>query len=117
MLLYFFASGTSGAAKGVCLSERNLALKITQASWMVGLGENTISLLPFHHAFGLVEGILAAFHYGYEIYLNQSVRTVKRSLAEERPKNLFWYLPMWRLSIGRSGLRRKSREKKRHCTG
>ncbi len=85
----FFTSGTSGVAKGVCLSQRNLASEITQASRMVGLGGNTVSLLPFHHAFGLVEGILAAFHYGYEIYLNQSIRTVKRSLAEQKPQNLF----------------------------
>lgn len=85
----FFTSGTSGAAKGVCLSQRNLASEITQASRMVGLGGNTVSLLPFHHAFGLVEGILAAFHYGYEIYLNQSIRTVKKSLMEQKPQNLF----------------------------
>lgn len=85
----FFTSGTSGAAKGVCLSQRNLASEITQASRMVGLGGNTVSLLPFHHAFGLVAGILAAFHYGYEIYLNRSIKTVRQSLAEQKPQNLF----------------------------
>lgn len=56
---------------------------------MVKLGRNTVSLLPFHHAFGLVGGILAAFHYGCETYLNQSIKTVKRSLAEQKPQNLF----------------------------
>lgn len=85
----FFTSGTSGMAKGVCLSQRNLASEITQASQMVGLGGNTVSLLPFHHAFGLVEGILAAFHHGYEIYLNQGIKTVKKSLMEQKPQNLF----------------------------
>lgn len=85
----FFTSGTSGAAKGVCLSQRNLASEITQASRMVGLGGSTVSLLPFHHAFGLVAGIWAAFHYGYEIYLNRSIKTVRQSLAEQKPQNLF----------------------------
>lgn len=85
----FFTSGTSGAAKGVCLSQRNLASEIIQASRMVGLGGNTVSLLPFHHAFGLVAGIWAAFHYGYEIYLNRSIKTVRQSLAEQKPQNLF----------------------------
>lgn len=85
----FFTSGTSGTAKGVCLSQRNLASEIVQAGRMVGLAGNTVSLLPFHHAFGLVEGILAAFHYGYEIYLNQSIKTVKQSLVEQKPQNLF----------------------------
>lgn len=85
----FFTSGTSGAAKGVCLSQRNLTSEITQASRMVELSGNTVSFLPFHHAFGLVEGILAAFHYGYEIYLNQSIKTVKKSLVEQKPQNLF----------------------------
>lgn len=85
----FFTSGTSGAAKGVCLSQRNLTSEIMQATQMVKLGSNTVSILPFHHAFGLVEGILAAFYYGCETYLNQSIKTVKRSLLEQRPQNLF----------------------------
>lgn len=85
----FFTSGTSGAAKGVCLSQRNLASEIVQAGQMVSICGNTVSLLLFHHAFGLVEGILAAFHYGYEIYLNQSIKTVKQSLVEQKPQNLF----------------------------
>lgn len=85
----FFTSGTSGAAKGVCLSQKNLVSDITGACRMVELSGNTVSLLPFHHAFGLVEGILAAFQYGYEIYLNKSLRTVTQSLREQQPQNLF----------------------------
>jgi len=109
----FFTSGTSGEAKGVCLSQRNLASEITQASRMVGLGGNTVSLLPFHHAFGLVEGILAAFHYGYEIYLNQGIRTVKKSLAEQKPQNLF-LVPLYIETFHRqvwAAARKQGREK------
>lgn len=85
----FFTSGTSGKAKGACLSQKNLVSEITSACRMVELGGNTVSLLPFHHAFGLVEGILAVFQHGYEIYINQSLRTVMLSLKKQKPQHLF----------------------------
>lgn len=85
----FFTSGTSGQSKGVCLSQRNLASELNQACALVELGGNTIALLPFHHAFGLVEGVFAVFHYGYENYLNKSLKTVRRVLAGQKPQHLF----------------------------
>lgn len=85
----FFTSGTSGAAKGVCLSQRNLASELSQACRMVTLCGSAVVFLPFHHTFGLVEGVLSVFHYGYENYLNQSLRTVRKTLTEQKPYNLF----------------------------
>lgn len=85
----FFTSGTSGAAKGVCLSQRNLASQLSQACGMVMLCGKAAAFLPFHHTFGLVEGALSVFHYGYENYLNQSLRTVRKTLTEQKPYNLF----------------------------
>ena len=85
----FFTSGTSGASKGVCLSQRNLASQLSQACRMVELCGNAAAFLPFHHTFGLVEGALSVFHYGYENYLNQSLRTVRKTLLEQKPYNLF----------------------------
>lgn len=85
----FFTSGTSGESKGVCLSQRNLVSELNQACALVELGGNTVALLPFHHAFGLVEGVFAVFHYGYENYLNKSLKTVRRALAEQKPQHLF----------------------------
>lgn len=85
----FFTSGTSGAAKGVCLSQRNLASELSQACRMVELCGKAAAFLPFHHTFGLVEGALSVFHYGHENYLNQSLRTVRKTLTEQKPYNLF----------------------------
>lgn len=85
----FFTSGTSGVAKGVCLSQRNLASQLSQACGMVTLCGKAAAFLPFHHTFGFVEGALSVFHYGYENYLNQSLRTVRKTLTEQKPYNLF----------------------------
>lgn len=85
----FFTSGTSGESKGVCLSQRNLVSELNQACQLVTLNGNTVAFLPFHHAFGLVEGVLAVFHYGYENYLNKSLKTVRSALARQKPQHLF----------------------------
>lgn len=84
----FFTSGTSGEAKGVCLSQRNLASELSQICQMLTLYGNNASFLPFHHTFGLMEGVLSPFNSGYENYLNQSLRTVRKTLTEQKPYNM-----------------------------
>ena len=50
-----YSSGTTGAAKGVMLTHRNIATNITQAEPMINLadGERLIAILPFFHIYGL----------------------------------------------------------------
>lgn len=84
-----FTSGTSGASKGVMLSHRNMATDINESSRLVVLNGSTVSLLPYHHAFGLVVGVFMVFHYGFTVYINKNLRTIPRSLRSARPQNLF----------------------------
>ena len=50
-----YSSGTTGAAKGVMLTHRNIATNIAQAEVMIRLGEDEriIAILPFFHIYGL----------------------------------------------------------------
>ncbi len=50
-----YSSGTTGAAKGVMLTHRNIATNISQAEVMIRLGEEEriIAILPFFHIYGL----------------------------------------------------------------
>jgi acyl-CoA synthetase (AMP-forming)/AMP-acid ligase II len=50
-----YSSGTTGAAKGVMLTHRNIATNISQAEVMITLAEEEriIAILPFFHIYGL----------------------------------------------------------------
>ncbi|MEU4605042.1 AMP-binding protein [Kribbella sp. NPDC023972] len=50
-----YSSGTTGAAKGVMLTHRNIATNIAQAEVMINLDadERIIAILPFFHIYGL----------------------------------------------------------------
>jgi len=50
-----YSSGTTGAAKGVMLTHRNIATNISQAEPTIAVGENEriIAILPFFHIYGL----------------------------------------------------------------
>ncbi|MEV8377338.1 AMP-binding protein [Kribbella sp. NPDC056861] len=50
-----YSSGTTGAAKGVMLTHRNIATNMSQADPMftMGEGERIIAILPFFHIYGL----------------------------------------------------------------
>jgi acyl-CoA synthetase (AMP-forming)/AMP-acid ligase II len=50
-----YSSGTTGAAKGVMLTHRNIATNIAQGEVMIKLGEDEriIAILPFFHIYGL----------------------------------------------------------------
>ncbi|MFI7060043.1 AMP-binding protein [Kribbella sp. NPDC050124] len=50
-----YSSGTTGAAKGVMLTHRNIATNIAQAEVMIKLDEDEriIAILPFFHIYGL----------------------------------------------------------------
>lgn len=89
MCCIMFTSGTFGSSKGVMLSHRNIAEDINGSCKLVVLEGNTIALLPFHHAFGLVVGVFMMFNYGYTVFLNRSLKNVQRDLQIAKPQTMF----------------------------
>ena len=86
----FFTSGTTGANKGVMLSQKNIACNIYQASsiFKPDIG-STVSILPYHHEFGLITAVFKPFYYGMEIYINYSLKYIMEDLKEIKPTTLF----------------------------
>lgn len=84
----FFTSGTTGANKGVVLSQKNIASNIHLTCSIFKLDGSTIALLPFHHAFGLITCALKPFFYGYPIFINSSLRNVMSELLISKPQTL-----------------------------
>ena len=89
MCCIMFTSGTSGSSKGVMLSHENIAEDINSSCRLFVLEGNTIAVLPFHHAFGLVVAVLMVFHYGYTIYINRSLKTIQKDLQIAKPQTMF----------------------------
>ncbi len=85
----FFTSGTTGANKAVVLTPKNMARDIYGASSLFEPHGKVVSLLPFHHAFGFVTGILMPFYYGAEVYLNSSLKYAAKALKDNSPNTIF----------------------------
>lgn len=85
----FFTSGTTGANKGVLLSQRNIAYDIVAASSLFEPNGNVLAMLPFHHSFGLITGILKAFNYRCPIFINSSLRNIMDEFKIAKPETIF----------------------------
>ncbi len=86
---YFFTSGTTGHPKAVMLTHKNLATDINKACKNFVLTGDTVSVLPFHHCFGLITAIFKVFNYGKKTYINTSLRRVQKTLQEQKPQTIF----------------------------
>lgn len=85
----FFTSGTTGNSKGVMLSHKNMAADINSASRSFLLSGSTVAVLPFYHTFGLITAVFKVFHYGYPIYINQSLKRIQKDLQNIKPQTIF----------------------------
>lgn len=85
----FFTSGTTGANKGVLLSQRNITADIVGACSLFKLSGNVLAVLPFHHSFGLITGILKPFYYGYPIFINSSLRNIMEEFKIAKSETIF----------------------------
>lgn len=84
-----FTSGTSGTSKGVELTNRNITFEINQTCKLFRLEGSVVAVLPFHHAFGLVVGILMVLNHGTSAYINKSLKKVKKDMQDFGPQTMF----------------------------
>lgn len=87
----FFTSGTSGKSKGVMLSQKNICSDI-EGVYNNFYGNITyidsVSILPFNHAFGLNVGILTVYRFGCGIHVTSSLKKFQKDLQELKPQTL-----------------------------
>ncbi len=87
MLIY--TSGTTGLAKGVMLTEHNLLSIVHWGLKHTTLRDVGISVLPYHHSYEAVAGILPAIHKHITLCINDSLKRVVRNLALYQPQCMF----------------------------
>ena len=83
----YFTSGTTGKPRCVQLTHRNMGAQISAVTEVIPLSETDVglSLLPLSHTFEIMTYVAGALHCGGTLFLNESVRTVKRNLREKHP--------------------------------
>ena len=83
----YFTSGTTGTPRCVMLTHRNMGSQINGVLEVIPLSDHDVglSLLPLSHTFEMMTCIVGALHCGGTLYLNESLRTVKKNLRDKQP--------------------------------
>lgn len=87
MQILIFTSGTTGNAKGVCLSQHNICSNIysTVQTVKVRTDDTVLSILPLHHTYECTLDCLLILSKGACITYCEGVTKLQRNLAEYRP--------------------------------
>ncbi len=82
-----FTSGTSGLAKGVMLSQRNICFVFTSNSSVakLGPGDRLLSVLPIHHTFECNVGIFVPMYQGCCIAFCEGLLHLMKNMQEVQP--------------------------------
>ncbi len=86
--LLVYTSGTTGMAKGVMLSERNVMTCINTGLKLTRLYDRAISLLPYHHTYEGI-GLIAELACGVTVFINDSMKNILKNFAEFKPETAF----------------------------
>jgi len=92
-----YTSGTTGAAKGVVLTQRNITSNIMQVSQFIELESSDIflSVLPVHHTFECTCGFLYPMANGATIYISRGIRYVAEDLLNSNATVLLAVPLLW----------------------
>lgn len=88
MATLVYTSGTTGLAKGVMLSERNVCSCVFHTMRISTLYDTCIAVLPLHHTFGSV-GVLCSLHLHTTICINDNIRNVLKDMQTFCPSYIY----------------------------
>ena len=90
-----FTSGTTGMAKGVMLSHKNITANVYNMSKYVKIMENGIglSVLPMHHTYEMTCHIMTAIYQGMTIAICEGLKHIQKNL-QEIPANVMLAVPL-----------------------
>ncbi|MCX7922514.1 MAG: AMP-binding protein [Clostridia bacterium] len=89
--ILIFTSGTTGHAKGVMLSHKNICFDITAVCSTVHIDstDSSLSVLPLHHTYECTLGFLALIYNGCTISFSEGLKHIAKNLKEVKPTVLF----------------------------
>ncbi len=99
-----YTSGTTGEPKGVMLNQRNLTFDMVNSCRNFLEPAGTVVVLPLHHTFGFMAGILCQIHRGYPVYINSNLKNVLKDIQKAKPYHISvvplfvetFYKSLWR---------------------
>ncbi len=82
-----FTSGTTGLAKGVMLSNKNICSNIVAicSTVLVDTNDHSLSILPLHHTYECTIGFLLFIYSGATISFNEGLKHIAKNFKEVRP--------------------------------
>ena len=85
--ILLFTSGTTGSAKGVCLSQRNICSNILSTYGIVKVKRSDLffSVLPLHHTYECTLGFLLPIYSGASICHCEGLRYIAKNMQEFHP--------------------------------
>lgn len=85
--ILLFTSGTTGSAKGVCLSQRNICSNILSTYGIVKVKRSDVflSILPLHHTYECSLGFLLPIYSGACIAHCEGLRYIAKNMQEFHP--------------------------------
>ena len=89
LALLVYTSGTTGLAKGVMLSEHNLVSCVKYGLQVATIHTTALSVLPYHHTYEAVAGILVALHKRCTICINDNLGSVLKNLVLFKPDYIY----------------------------
>ena len=87
MRILLFTSGTTGNAKGVCLSQRNICSNILSTYGIVKVKRSDLffSILPLHHTYECTLGFLLPIYSGASVCHCEGLRHIVQNIQEFHP--------------------------------
>ena len=87
MHVLLFTSGTTGNAKGICLSHKNICSNIMSVAQVVKIGKSTLvlSILPLHHTYECTLGHLLPLYGGGTVTYCDGLRYINKNINEYKP--------------------------------
>lgn len=85
--ILLFTSGTTGSAKGVCLSHKNICSNIMSIAKTVKVTPcvTVLSILPIHHTYECTIGFLLIIYGGGTITFCDGLRHIQKNILEYKP--------------------------------
>ena len=84
-----YTSGTTGNAKGVMLSHKNLSCNAVGTCKIVSFPESYLLILPLQHIFALDVGLSVMMLHGSMIAINSSLKNIPGDMKKYKPRNIF----------------------------